>query len=208
MNSTAHYEALWAALPADARPEHLTVRRAFLTANVATGERVLDLGCGDGTFALALRGAGAVVVAADVAEGALARVASVAPEMERALVPLDGPLPFADAAFDVVWAGEVIEHVADTAPWLSEVRRVLAPRGRLLLSTPNHPPLLLAALALSQAAFARHFDPRSDHLRFYSRGTLGDLLEDFGFEQVEVATAVGLPGARKLLMARAVRSRF
>jgi ubiquinone/menaquinone biosynthesis C-methylase UbiE len=53
-------------------------------------------------------------------------------------VPIEGPLPFKDNSFDVVWASEVIEHVADTARWLSEVRRVLAPSGRLLVTTPSH----------------------------------------------------------------------
>ena len=66
-----------------------------------------------------------------------------------------------DASFDVVWAGEVIEHVADTAAWLSEVRRVLRSGGRLLLSTPDHGRADAARARPSQArAFAARFDPR------------------------------------------------
>jgi 2-polyprenyl-3-methyl-5-hydroxy-6-metoxy-1,4-benzoquinol methylase len=108
----------------------------------------------------------------------------------------------------VVWAGEVIEHVLDTAAWLSEIRRVLRSAGVLLISTPAHSRLRLLGLALSRKAFAEHFDPRGEHLRFYSRDTLARLIEDFGFEQVSVRSAGGAPGARRVLLLSAIRSRF
>ena len=94
------------------------------------------------------------------------------------------PLPLDDNAVDAVWAGEVIEHVVDVAPWLSEVRRVLRPRGRLLLTTPHHGPLTLLRLAVSPRRFDAHFDPRSDHVRFFSPRTLRALLDDLGFDVV------------------------
>ena len=46
-------------------------------------------------------------------------------------------LPFANASFDVVVAFEVIEHLENWRGFLAEVRRVLTPGGRLLVSTPN-----------------------------------------------------------------------
>jgi 2-polyprenyl-6-hydroxyphenyl methylase/3-demethylubiquinone-9 3-methyltransferase len=78
----------------------------------------------------------------------------------------------------------------------------------LILSTPAHGPLTRLGLALSRRRFERHFDPRADHLRFYTPRTLTRLLEDFGFEQVEMREAGGVPGARRALLASAVRSRF
>ena len=107
-----------------------------------------------------------------------------------------------------MWAGEVIEHVADTAGWLSELRRVLRSGGVLLLSTPDHGRLRMLGWALAPRAFATHFDPRADHLRFYTRRTLSELLEDFGFQDVAVRRAGGPPGARRQLLASARRSRF
>jgi hypothetical protein len=98
--------------------------------------------------------------------------------------------------------------VADTARWLSELRRVMRSGAGLILSTPAHGPLTRLGLALSRRRFERHFDPRSDHLRFYTRRTLVRLLEDFGFEQIDVREAGGMPGARRTLLASAVRSRF
>ena len=110
-----------------------------------------------------------------------------------------------------MWAGEVIEHVADTAGWLSEVRRVLRSGGALVLSTPAHELLTRLALGLSGRAFAAHFDPRSDHLRFYTRRTVVGLLEDFGFEQIETRAVGGSIGSlppRRVLLVAARRRRF
>ena len=80
--------------------------------------------------------------------------------------------------------------------------------GSLLLSTPAHGRLTMLALALSARRIDEHFDPRADHLRFYTRRTLARLLEDFGFERIDVRAAGGLPGARRVLLASALRSRF
>jgi 2-polyprenyl-6-hydroxyphenyl methylase / 3-demethylubiquinone-9 3-methyltransferase len=208
MPSRDHHEALWQTLPEGLEPSDFDVRRRFLLEHIAAGERVLDVGCAEGRFAAELARAGAEVVGVDVAEEPLRRARARHLELDLRLVDEQGPWDLEDASFDAVWAGEVIEHVADTAAWLSQVRRVLRSGGRLLLSTPDHGPLLRLRLACSTRAFAGHFDPRGEHLRFYVRATLVALLEDFGFEDVEVRAAGGLPGARRLLLARAIRSRF
>jgi ubiquinone/menaquinone biosynthesis C-methylase UbiE len=195
-------------VPAGLVPPQFQARLRFLLARLTPGERVLDIGCGEGRFAAALLDAGMEVVAVDVAEEALRRARSVRPELDLRLLGAQGTWPLEDAYFDAVWAGETIEHVADTAAWLSEVRRVLRPRGQLLLSTPAHAPLRVLALALSPPAFAAHFDPRSDHLRFYSRASLKGLLEDFGFLDIELQGLGGMPGAQRTLLAAARRARW
>jgi 2-polyprenyl-3-methyl-5-hydroxy-6-metoxy-1,4-benzoquinol methylase len=205
MPTRAYHEAIWEALPRPLVPSDFDLRSSFLLANVAGGERVLDVGCAEGQFAAALDAAGARVLAVDVAQEPLRRAAAAHPQLELALIDGEGAWNLPDAGFDVVWAGEVIEHVADTSGWLSEVRRVLRPGGRLLLSTPAHGPLTRLRVGVSAGAFARSFDPRGEHLRFYTRATLGRLLEEFRFEAVEIRTR-GRP-ARELLLVRAVRSR-
>jgi ubiquinone/menaquinone biosynthesis C-methylase UbiE len=208
MPSRAYHEALWEAVPVGLEPPEFALRRQFLLEHVAAGERVLDVGCGEGWFAGELARAGASVVGVDVAEEPLRRARERDRKLDLRLIDADGPWPLQDASVDAVWAGETIEHVADTAGWLSEVRRVLRPGGRLLLSTPDHGRLSVLWLACSRRAFEARFDPRADHLRFYTRPALTRLLGDFGFREVAVRAAVGLPGARRLLLARAVRSRW
>ena len=208
MPSRDYHEALWQQLPEGLEPSDFALRRRFLLERVRTGDRVLDVGCGEGRFASELVRAGASVVGIDVAEEPLRRARARDPELDLRLVAEDGPWELADASFDVVWAGEVIEHVADTAAWLSEVRRVLRSGGSLLVSTPDHGRLALVRLALSRRAFAAHFNPLSDHLRFYSRETLTRVLGELGLQEIRVRSAGGQPGARRLLLADAIRSRF
>ena len=165
-----------------------------------SGDRALDIGCGTGEFTAALAQAGAQPVGAEVAEAALSRARSRHPGLEFRLVPFDGPLPFEDGSFELVWASEVIEHVADTARWLSEVRRVLVPAGRLLVTTPSH-----GRLRVAVAGVDRFSEPLGDHLHLYTRRSLETLLHEFGFAEVQVRAVDGPPLLRRSLFARAVR---
>ena len=204
MSSELH-DAIWQAAPAGAVPEELALRLSWLLAYVPRGATVLDLGCGAGEFSLALTKAGAEVIAVDVSDEALRRARERVAGLDARLWPSGEPLPVEDNAVDLVWAGEVVEHVADLPPWLSEVRRVLRPRGTLLVTTPHHGPTTMLALALSPRRFQRHFDPRNDHLHFFSPVTLGRLLDDLGFDVAEVTPAGGRMGLRSTILARAVR---
>jgi ubiquinone/menaquinone biosynthesis C-methylase UbiE len=208
-----YYEELWERLPEHLEPPDLELRVTFARANVRAGDRVLDLGCGDGTLTSLLADAAearsgdsgglvpsASVVVVDVAEAALRRARARHPALTFALAPIDGALPFDDGSFDVVWSSEVIEHVADTARWLSEIRRVLVPRGRLLLTTPNH-----GRLRLAIGGIERYSEPLGDHLHLYSARSLRELLTEFGFEVSELRGAGGPPLLRRLLLARATR---
>jgi ubiquinone/menaquinone biosynthesis C-methylase UbiE len=195
-----YYEELWEHLPDELSPPDFARRHAFLLSNVRTGDRALDLGCGTGEFTVALVRGGAAAVGVDVAEAALRRARARHSELDFRIAPIDGPLPLADNSFDLVWASEVIEHVADTARWLSEVRRVLVSGGRLLLTTPSH-----SRLRIALGGIERFSEPLGDHLHLYTRRSLIDTLEGFGFDQVDVRAVAGLPLVRRLLLARAVR---
>jgi SAM-dependent methyltransferase len=195
-----YYEELWSELPDDLQPPDLDLRREFLLGSVRPGDRALDLGCGAGELTAVLAGAGARPVGVDVAEAALVRARSHHPQLDFRLAPIDGPLPFEDGSFDLVWSSEVVEHVADTARWLSEVRRVLAPGGRLLLTTPSH-----GRLRVVLGGVERFSEPLGDHLHLYTRGSLRSVLEEFGFGDVSVRAAGGPPLLRRVLLARAVR---
>jgi 2-polyprenyl-3-methyl-5-hydroxy-6-metoxy-1,4-benzoquinol methylase len=113
---------------------------AFLArAGVTVGGRVLDAGCGGGGMPLSLAEEAAVVVGIDPAERF--QDAGVKLARERGMTNLhfalaDGMyLPFGDRTFDLVLSHAVIEHVADAPLYLRECARVLAPGGRMYLST-------------------------------------------------------------------------
>jgi 2-polyprenyl-3-methyl-5-hydroxy-6-metoxy-1,4-benzoquinol methylase len=121
--------------------EHIA-RYAF-AARFAKGKRVLDAGCGTGYGAEDLARAGARVVAVDIAaawptasaEGPAYCTASYC-QASFCQASVEA-MPFRDASFDLVAAFEVIEHLMDWRAFLREARRVLAPQGLLLVSTPN-----------------------------------------------------------------------
>jgi SAM-dependent methyltransferase len=105
----------------------------------ARAARVLDIACGTGFGCVMLADAGADYVTGadlDVSSVAAARLGCKAGRM--GFLAADGTcLPFPDACFDLVTSFETLEHVERAEALLSEIRRVLAPGGRLILSTPN-----------------------------------------------------------------------
>jgi SAM-dependent methyltransferase len=194
-------EAIWKAVPAGARPERFAERRAFLLAHVQAGERVLDLGAGDGVFAAELRAAGCEVVAVDVAEEALRRARARVPGLDARRVDEGAPLPLDEDAVDVVWAGEVLEHVADVVGLLAEVRRVLRWGGRLLVTTPDLGRVATAVRVMRPGGLEAYFDPRADHLRFFTERSLRGVLEAAGFAEIEIEAVGGVPLVRRALHA-------
>src|SRR5579864_1348467 len=99
------------------------------------GRRVLDLGCRTGALA-SYYAKGNDVVGVDVDHEALAR-ASERLGIETVWADVEEGLPFDDARFDVVVAGEILEHLADPHSAVAQVRRVLRPGGMFVGSVPN-----------------------------------------------------------------------
>ncbi|MBI3402914.1 MAG: methyltransferase domain-containing protein [Acidobacteria bacterium] len=103
--------------------------------------RILDVACGTGYGLALLAGSARAVVGADADFDALKTARSAATTMSdrsAAVVRSDAcRLPFPDAAWDVVTSFETIEHLRDRAGFVREVRRVLAPEGVCVMSTPN-----------------------------------------------------------------------
>jgi SAM-dependent methyltransferase len=199
----AHYESFWADAPQDPEPWAWERHRALLLAAVRRGERVLDLGCGAGRFVAALRDAGADAVGVELAAAALDRARANAPDADLRLVEPDGSLPLEHGSVDLVWCSEVLEHVADTEHVLLEVRRVLRPGGRLLVTVPFHGRVKAALIGLLR--FDQHFDPLGQHLRFYTRSSLRTTLDRSGFDDVRVRPWGGPPLLRTGLTASATR---
>lgn len=106
--------------------------RYLFASRLSRFRRVLDVGAGAGYGAKLLSENAKSIVALDCAPDALAMI-----PLPCRVQAVAAQLPFGPNAFDLVVAFEVIEHLADWAEFLRESRRVLAPGGQLIISTPN-----------------------------------------------------------------------
>jgi demethylmenaquinone methyltransferase/2-methoxy-6-polyprenyl-1,4-benzoquinol methylase/phosphoethanolamine N-methyltransferase len=144
------------------------LRQATLAlANVRPGERILEVGCGTGSLALAAKtqaGPGSQVAGIDVApdmlEAARRKAASAGLEIQFKLGRIEA-IPFPDAQFDLVLSSLMLHHIpGDEAKQqaLIEVFRVLKPGGRLLIvdfAPPTNPHLNgLASLVVGHGLLA------------------------------------------------------
>lgn len=99
------------------------------------GRLVLDAGAGTGHFSRVLARQGARLVSMDLGANLLAEVRKKC--ATRAVAGSLLELPFADGAFDAVLCTEVIEHTTDPRRAVSELCRVVAPGGVLVVTVPN-----------------------------------------------------------------------
>lgn len=141
---------------------------------IRAGDRVLDIGCGNGRHAREAQRRGAHTIALDLDEVALKGIQDLA--ATSAAVLADGTrLPLSDASVTHVILSEVLEHVPDDRAMLAEAARVLAPGGLLALSVPRWLPEQIC-WRLSDA----YHQVEGGHIRIYRRRQLHAQLLDAG----------------------------
>ncbi len=157
-------------------------RIPLFQAAIGRGKRVLDLGCRSGALTQHFL-EGNSVVGLDVDAAALEKAAALGIEPVQANV--EEPLPFEDASFDAVVAGELFEHLQFPDELVAEIRRVLRPGGIVVGSVPN------AFRLQSRLRFLRGRAPEDDptHLRMFSPTAVRVLLG--GFENVQLSYVGG-----------------
>jgi SAM-dependent methyltransferase len=145
--------------------------------------RLLDVGCGLGSYGRGLLADGYDWMGAEVDAADCAELARLGLPHRR----VDGrTLPFADASFDAALCIEVLEHIEDPPAFLAEVRRV-APR-QLIVSVPN---CELLGYLHDYLATPWHM-LEADHKNFFTRWSLGALLRQF-YADVEVRFHTAYP---------------
>jgi SAM-dependent methyltransferase len=182
------------------RPAILT-----LTGDVA-GRRILDAGCGSGPLSAALRDRGAVVTGIDssakMLELARQRLGAGA---DLHLADLGSPLPFPGGAFDDVIASLVLHYLQDWAGPLAELRRVLTPGGRLIVSV-DHPIVFKLVnpgagyFATRKWSFEWTFGGRTALMSFWHRPlhAMTDAFTTAGFRICVISEPQPAPAAREL----------
>ena len=157
-------------------------RIPLFQAAIGRGKRVLDLGCRSGALTRSFL-VGNDVVGLDVDRVALAKAEELGIQPVRANV--EEPLPFADASFDAVVAGELLEHLQFPDALVAEIQRVLKSGGVLVGSVPN------AYRMQGRLRFLLGRAPEDDptHLHMFSPGALRELLA--GFEDVRLSFVGG-----------------
>lgn len=170
-------------------------RRLLATAKVIRGERVLDVACGTGLVArLAAEAVGphGAVAGLDPTLGMLEMARSVSPAgMDWYEAPAES-MPLPDGSFDVVLCSMGLQFFEDKVKGLREMRRVLAPGGRAVVSTPGPTPALFEAI---DAALTDHVGPEASrfvHAVFsvHDPAEARELFGSAGFDDVEVETGV------------------
>jgi len=157
-------------------------------AGIAPGDAVLDLGCGTGTLAIWLkqRVSGARVTGLDADPDVLSRARRKAFAASTPLKFVEASsteLPFPDQSFDAVLSTLFFHHLrdADKRKTLTEVARVLRPRGELHVADYGKPqgPVMAAAFLVVRAFDG--FEPTAAN----ARGELPELFRAAGFDQAE-----------------------
>ena len=135
--------------------------------------RGLDLGCGDGhLMAIILASTGGrelVGVDIDSSETALAKKRNIYKDVVTARAD---QMPFPDPIFDFAFSNSVLEHIEGISEVLSEVRRVLRPRGRFIFTVPGtnfHRCLKGPRSPEKREEYLREIDARCFHLRYWGR---------------------------------------
>jgi SAM-dependent methyltransferase len=147
------------------------------------GERILDLGCGDGVLSEELKRRGVDVLGVDISESLLA--AAIARGVETRLI--DGRnLPF-DGAFDAVFSNAALHWMSDAGAVIDGVFRALKPGGRFVAEFGGHGNVAAVTTAMRATAWRRGGDAALAGPWFFpSVAVYREMLEERGFRVVRI----------------------
>jgi SAM-dependent methyltransferase len=149
------------------------------------GERILDLGCGDGQLTHRIGANGVTMVGVDTSPEMVAAARSLGIVAMEASAEA---LPFSDSAFDAVFSNATLHWVRDHDAMLDEVRRVLKPGGRFVAEMGGHGNIAAIRVAIS-SVMARHgYNDREDGANYYpTPESYAKRLIEHGFNVQQIA---------------------
>lgn len=173
-----------------------------------SGQRILDIGCGNGYWADQLSKQGAKVVGVDASREGIAAAKGLFPNTAFHQIPITEDIlgVIHEPAFDGVLSVEVVEHVYDPRSYARACFNALRPGGTVVLTTPYHGYLKNLALAVT-GKMDQHFTALWDggHIKFWSCKTITHLLEEAGFTNVRFDFSGRAPGLWMSMIAAATK---
>jgi 2-polyprenyl-6-hydroxyphenyl methylase/3-demethylubiquinone-9 3-methyltransferase len=155
------------------------------------GLKVLDVGCGGGYTCEFLTRREAIVFGTDISKASLEAAREHAARSRLRIdyrLATPESLPFVTGEMDIVTCLEVLEHVPDVRPTLSEIRRVLKPAGRLFFDTVNRTWRSKAAAIWFAEKMFRIIEPGTHDWRLFKKpGEIERELQESGFANIELA---------------------
>jgi ubiquinone/menaquinone biosynthesis C-methylase UbiE len=139
--------------------------------NLPVAGRLLDAGGGTGRVAQALRGMAGQIIISDLSEGMLQQ--AVRKDGLHAVRTHAERLPFADATFERIIIVDAFHHFCNQRQAVTDLWRVLAPGGRLLIEEPNIDRLSVKLVALAERVALMQS-------RFFSPRDMGQMLQSVG----------------------------
>ena len=128
------------------------------------GERILDLGCGDGQLTQRIGAAGASVIGIDSSPAMVSAARARGMKVDQGSAE---KLPYPDHVFEAVFSNAALHWVRDQDAMMGEVHRVLKPGGRFVAEMGGHGNIAAIRVAL-MAVLARHgYSDREDGVNYY-----------------------------------------
>lgn len=148
--------------------------------------RILDIGCAAGYFLRVAQQHGHDVHGIELSPIAQQAIASLGEDrvFHGFLQDAAEARGWADRSFDMITLWDVIEHVPDPQELLRDVQRLLKPGGRLLLETQN-----VASRMARRLGHRWHHYKHDEHLYHFDPSTIRRLLQDCGYEVLDVGSA-------------------
>lgn len=149
-------------------------------------KNILDIGCFDGTFLSLIKNRNNNFHGLDASDYAITTSKKKSIYVKQFFFDDVTKMPYPGDYFDLIIAGEIIEHIYDTDFFLEEVKRLLKRQGFFLISTPNIASLGRRLMLLSGLSPIIEISPNEidspGHIRYFTFKTLKWLLEKHGFK--------------------------
>jgi 2-polyprenyl-3-methyl-5-hydroxy-6-metoxy-1,4-benzoquinol methylase len=166
------------------------------------GTRVFDLGCGNGAIAGQLSTLGLHITGIDSSASGIEIAQKAYPNCQLRVGSVYDDLASQYGQFPLVVSLEVIEHLYDPRSFARTLYALLEPQGVAIVSTPYHGYIKNCALALS-GKMDQHFTVLWDggHVKFFSIRTLGIVLREAGFDDIQFQRVGRIPVLAKSMIA-------